>query len=279
MPDQMLRALTWNLWWRFGPRWRDRQHPIRETIARFDPDVVALQEVWATAHGTQADELAEAFGLEAVFASPSYPLPPAAPARSGNNRTDESTDGVDLGIAVLSRWPVIDQRVVAMPARHRSWDPVALVVRLAHPAGPLPVVVTCLEYGVAYTDDRIAQGALMADLATDPRLDGPCPVLLMGDLNAAAGSPTLRAVGDVLVDAWLAGGGDPGAVTLPSTHPSAPLEAGPELVDQRIDHVFFRAGHEDQRVIVEGVHLAGDAVDGVLPSDHRGVVVDLRWRN
>ena len=46
---------------------------------------------------------------------------------------------------------------------------------------------------------------------------------------------------------------------------SAPLEAGPEMVDQRIDHIFFRPGREDQQVLVEGVYLAGDPVDGVYP--------------
>jgi len=118
----------------------------------------------------------------------------------------------------------------------------------------------------------------VADLATDPAFDGPCPVLLMGDMNAAADSPVLRSVVDVLSDAWTAGAGTADAVTLPSTHPSAPLEAGPEMVDQRIDHIFFRPGREDQQVIVEGVQLAGDSIDGVYPSDHRAVVADLRWR-
>ncbi|MFF0375792.1 hypothetical protein [Actinoplanes missouriensis] len=33
----------------------------------------------------------------------------------------------------------------------------------------------------------------------------------------------------------VAGGGADDAVTLPSTHPSAPLRAGPQLIDQRID--------------------------------------------
>ena len=80
------------------------------------------------------------------------------------------------------------------------------------------------------------------------------------------------------VAAWTAGDGRPDAVTLPSTHPSAPLEAGPQLVDQRIDHIFFRPGREDQQVIVERVELAGEPVDGVYPSDHRAVVADLRWR-
>lgn len=271
MADSMVRAMTWNIWWRFGPRWQDRQPGIRATLERLRPDVVALQEVWAGDGTTQADELAEALRMHAVFAAPSYPPAPTDPGRP-------DWAGLDLGIAVLSRWPILDRQVAIMPARHRSWDPVALTVRVDHPTGPLPVVAACLDYGVPYTDDRIAQGHFVADLATDPRRDGPCPVLLMGDLNAAADSPVLRRAGDVLTDAWTAGGGAADAITLPSTHPSAPLEAGPQLVDQRIDHIFFRPGREDQHVLVEQVQLAGHPVGGVHPSDHRAVVADLRWR-
>lgn len=224
MVDSTVRAMTWNIWWRFGPRWRDRQPGVRATLEQFRPDVVALQEVWAGEATTQADELADVLGM------------------------------------------------------HRSWDPVALSVRVDHPTGPLPIVAACLDYGIPYTDDRIAQGAFVADLATDPRFDGPCPVLLMGDLNAAVDSPVLRPVRDVLTDAWSAGRGPADAVTLPSSHPSAPLEAGPQLIDQRIDLFFFRPGREDQQVMVEGVQLAGEPVGGVHPSDHRAVVADLRWR-
>lgn len=265
MADNTLRAMTWNLWWRFGPRWDDRQPGILATLDRLRPDLVALQEVWAGDGTSQAHQLAEELGMHAVFASPSYPPAP-----------DQA--GFDLGIAVLSRWPILDHEAPVMPARHRSWDPVALTVRVEHPAGPLPIVAACLDYGVPYTDDRIAQGDFIAGLATDPRFDGPCPVLLMGDLNAAVDSPVLRGVGDVLTDAWIAGGGAPDAITLPSTHPSAPLEAGPQMVDQRIDHIFFRPGREDQHVLVEGVQIAGDPIGGIHPSDHRAVVADLRWR-
>jgi endonuclease/exonuclease/phosphatase family metal-dependent hydrolase len=140
-------------------------------------------------------------------------------------------------------------------------------------------VVACLEHATTFSDDRLAQAGLLADLGTDPATDGPCPSLVMGDLNAAADSAVLRPLRDVLIDAWTSGNGAPDAVTLPSTHPSAPLEAGPELVDQRIDHIFYRPGHEDQLVNVESAVLAGDAVDGVYPSDHRAVVCDFRWRN
>jgi endonuclease/exonuclease/phosphatase family metal-dependent hydrolase len=271
MRDGRVRAMTWNVWWRFGPRWADRQPALRETLRRLDPDVVALQEVWGSAGKTQADELAEAVGLQAVFAQPSYPAVPQPPRTSDD-------EGVTLGVALLARWTVTGHRVITMPARHRSWDPVAVMATVAHPAGPLHVIGACLEHAIAYTDDRIAQARLLAEIATTPELDGPCPVLVMGDLNAAPHSPVLRSLHDVMTDGWTAGQGDPSGITLPSTHPSAPLEAGPELVDQRIDHIFFRPGEEGQQVLVESAALAGDPVDGVFPSDHRAVLCDLRWR-
>jgi endonuclease/exonuclease/phosphatase family metal-dependent hydrolase len=270
MVDYRVRAMTWNVWWRFGPRWRERQPGILATIERFTPDVVALQEVWSAGETTQADELAEALGFHTSFAAPSYPAAPDPPVELDHA-------GVELGVALLSRWPIVQREVIPMPARHRAWDPVILKASVAHPAGPLPVLVACLEHATTYSDDRLAQASVLADLATDPATDGPCPSLAMGDLNAAADSAVLRPLRDVLIDAWHVGGGDPNAVTLPSTHPSAPLEAGPDLVDQRIDYVFFRPGHEDQLVNVESAVIAGDAVDGVFPSDHKAVVVDLRW--
>jgi endonuclease/exonuclease/phosphatase family metal-dependent hydrolase len=46
-------VMTWNIWWRFGPRWRQRQPALIETLRNLDPDVVALQEVWRSDETTQ----------------------------------------------------------------------------------------------------------------------------------------------------------------------------------------------------------------------------------
>jgi endonuclease/exonuclease/phosphatase family metal-dependent hydrolase len=247
----------------FGSRWRDRQHGVLETLRGVDADVIALQEVWGTEATTQAHELAGRLGLHAGFTAPSYPPPSDAP------RSDED-EVVELGLGLLSRWPITGLRRVETPARHRTLDPVALVATLAHPAGPLHVVVACLEYEPAYNDDRIAQARALVDLATDPALDGPLPVVVAGDLNAAPDSPVLRPLQDVLVDAWVAGGGDPAVST-------APADAGEELLDRRIDHIFLRPGQVRQRVAVESATLAGAPVEDLDPSDHRAVVCDLRW--
>jgi endonuclease/exonuclease/phosphatase family metal-dependent hydrolase len=269
VPAGRARVMTWNIWWRFGPHWQDRQHGLVETLRGVDADVVALQEVWGTAETTQAHEFADRLGLRAAFAAPSYPPAPEPPRIPAHQ-------GVAVGIGLLSRWPITGLRRVELPARHRALTPVAMVATLAHPAGRLQVVAACLEYEPAYNDDRIAQARALVDLATDPALDGPLPVIVAGDLNAAPDSPVLRPLHDALRDAWPAGGGDPTAVTLPSAHPSAPVEAE-ELIDQRIDHIFLRPGQPGQRVVVESATLAGAAVAGLDPSDHRAVVCDLSW--
>jgi endonuclease/exonuclease/phosphatase family metal-dependent hydrolase len=266
--DATARVLTWNLWWRFGPDWRARQDAIRRTIAAADPDVLALQEVWGDQASSQAHELAGRLGYVAVFAAPSLPPPPEPP---------ESADqeGISVGLGLLSRWPILNSRRVVLPSRHRDPAPVALVAQLEHPAGPLHVVVACLEWEPDFDDDRHAQSQALADLATDPALDGPHPVVVAGDLNAAPDSTVLAPLRHVMTDAWEAGGGSPDAVTLPSTHPCAPLEVS-ELIDRRIDHIFVRDPR--RQVTVTGAAVTGSAVDGVHPSDHLAVMCDLSWR-
>jgi endonuclease/exonuclease/phosphatase family metal-dependent hydrolase len=152
---------------------------------------------------------------------------------------------------------------------------VTLSATLAHPDGPLPVLVTCLEWEPAYATDRIAQAQAVADLAGDPSLDGDAPVVLLGDLNAAPDSPVLGPLRSTMTDAYAAGGG-PDAASLRSDHPFAPVEAV-ELLDRRIDHVFVRPGRPGVRIRMERARVVGEPVDGLDPSDHRAVVCDLAW--
>jgi endonuclease/exonuclease/phosphatase family metal-dependent hydrolase len=265
-PVTGVRIMTWNVWWRFGPSWRERQHGLLRTLRAVNPDVIALQESWGTATTSQAQEFAGQLGMAAAFAAPSLP-PPPDPVETSDQA------GVDVGLGLLSRWPIARIRQVQMPARHRTPAPVAMIATLDHPGGPMHLVTACLEWEPAYNDDRIAQAQA---LATDPATDGPVPVIVCGDLNAAPDSPVLRPLRDALVDTWTAGGGDPAATTLRSDHPFAPVEAD-ELLDQRIDHIFIRPGQPGLRITVESVALAGDAADGLDLSDHKAVVCDLSW--
>jgi hypothetical protein len=84
----------------------------------------------------------------------------------------------------------------------------------------------------------------------------------------------VRALTDVMMDTWIASGGDPAAVTLSSANPFAPREARRQI-DQRIDYVLARPRSAGQTLSVEQAFVADAPVDGLPPSDHYAVIADL----
>lgn len=128
--------------------------------------------------------------------------------------------------------------------------------------------------GATIADDHLAQTQRLAELASDRALDGPLPVLLTADLNAAPDSVELQPLLEGLTDTWTAAGGDPTARTLRSEHPFAPVEATKQL-DQRVDYVLARAARPGETLDVRRAFTAGDPVEGLYPSDHDAVVVDI----
>jgi endonuclease/exonuclease/phosphatase family metal-dependent hydrolase len=262
-----VRVVTWNVWWRFGPQWRARQPLIAATLARLDPDVVALQEAWAVGAESQADQLAARLGLHAISVETSMPPVPEPPE-------NDDQAGVSVTIALLSRWPVRRYRVEHLPAAHRP-PPACIVAHLNHPDGPLRVLTTCTEWEPRFVEDQRNQMRALRSLCSDADLDGELPLVLAGDLNVPPDSTLLSPLLAVMDDAWALGEGDPDAASLDSRHPYAPDV--PHLIDRRIDHVLVRPGRVGRRVQVSKAFLAGDAVDGLDPSDHKAVVCDLSW--
>lgn len=261
-----VRVVSWNVWWRFGANWQARHPRILERLQAATPDVIGLQEVWAVDGNSQADVIADALGMHAAFAAPSLPPVPVPPETPDQ-------EGVELGVALVSRWPIIVTRRHTLPSSHRSLEPVALMATLDHPCGPLHVFSTATEWKPAFADDHLAQTQRLAELVSDPALDGPLPVVLAADLNAAPDSPELRPVLDVMVDTWTAAGGDAHARTLRSEHPFAPSEAAKQL-DRRIDYVLVRHSRPATMQVRRAFTLA-DPLDALHPSDHDAVVADL----
>jgi endonuclease/exonuclease/phosphatase family metal-dependent hydrolase len=252
-----MRVMVWNVWWRFGGNWKQREESIHATVEAYRPDVLGLVESWSGEGTDQPHRLAGPCGMHAAWA-PS-PIPPIAYAEQ---------PGIGFGAGLLSRWPILGTENHPLPG---DPGPVALLATLDHPRGPLHVIVT----GTSPEGGRLEQCRALAALATDLRLDGPLPVLLLADLNAAVDQPPLAPLLDAMVDTWSAAGADPGAVTFDSALPYAPTDQ-PDLIDRRIDHVFARAGRPGLALPVHGAFLAGDRpFDGVYPSDHYAVGVDL----
>ena len=252
-----MRVMVWNVWWRFGGNWREREVSIGATLETYRPDVLGLTESWSGEGTDQPHRLAAPCGLHAAWA-PST-LPPIG--------DDPEQPGIDIGLGLLSRWPILTIEAHELPTGGGP-GPAALLATVDHPRGPLHVIV-------ARTEPDAAQCRALAALATDQRLDGPLPVLLLGDLNADVRQPPLAPLLDAMVDTWSAAGADPGAVTLDSVLPYAPRDA-PHLLDRRIDHVFARPGRPGMHLPVHGAFLAGDRpCGGVYPSAHYAVGVDL----
>ena len=260
-----MRAMVWNVWWRFGGNWRRREDSILATLEAYRPDVLGLVESWSGEGTDQPHRLAETCGMHAAWAPSTNP--PIEYAEQ---------PGIGFGLGLLSRWPIVAVERHDLPNGQRGGPvPAALLATLDHPRGPLHVIVAGTEWETRYAGDHLAQCRALAAVATDLRLDGPLPVLLLADLNAAPDQPALAPLMDAMVDTWTAAGADPGAVTFDSTLPYAPADA-PHLLDRRIDHVFARAGRPGLAMPVHRAFVAGDRpIDGVYPSDHYAVGVDL----
>jgi endonuclease/exonuclease/phosphatase family metal-dependent hydrolase len=266
-----VRLMTWNVWWRFGDQWQHRFTGIASTLAAWQPDIVGLQECWASRDASQAEALAARLNMYSVFAGPSLPDLPPEP---------ESADhvGIDLGLAVLSRWPIRHSWVHALPSS-RAVAPVALVAVIDHPRRPLLVVCTCLEYHAHLGDDHLAQARELRQLSAElsARFNG-LPVILLGDLNAGPDTPEIRALTEELIDVWAAAQAEAGdhadGITLSSELPIAPRGAVKQL-DRRIDYILVRPPDTGVNPNVRQANILTDAVYGVHPSDHFAVVADL----
>jgi endonuclease/exonuclease/phosphatase family metal-dependent hydrolase len=272
------RVVTWNLWWRFGP-WERRGPAIESALRACAPDLVLLQEVWAGPDGHQGERLAAALGLEHVAWSPNR-----EPAR-WRRRAGPDGEGVDVGLAVLSRWPLREVAEHALPLGGVADEGrTALAVVVEHPQGPWPVVTTHLTSHPAHSGPRVEQVRGVAEVLAGLRASagrGALAGLVAGDFNAEPDSDEMRLMsglltappvpGQVLVDAWrMSTSGDPGW-----TWRRENAYLGPGNPDARIDHVLvgLRA-----RVLGTGLVGAGPVDVGgedVWPSDHAGVVVDL----
>jgi endonuclease/exonuclease/phosphatase family metal-dependent hydrolase len=269
-----LRVMTWNLWWRFGD-WERRAPAIVEVLRAHDPDIVCLQEVWASRDGSgsvtdQAEVLAEALGRCAVSTEYSW------------------YDGLSFDNAILSRWPVEVVADEPLPGAdgapgHRR----ALVARVASPWGSWPVLSTHLEYRFDASATRTLQLRRVMELVVEHRGDPEhdLPVVVGGDLNAVPDSDEIRMAtgrtpgappGVLLSDVWEHVGEGPG-ITWDRRNPDVAASAWP---DRRIDQLMVSWPRPKPVGNPASAWLAADRpveIEGepVWASDHVAVVAEL----
>lgn len=238
-----LRVVCWNI--RHGRGLDDRVDPgrIARELAALAPDVVCLQEVdVGVARSGQVDlpaVLAEALGMHAVF---------------GKNIDHQ---GGDYGNAVLSRWPVRWQRNhhyrMLRPGEQRG----LVVVGLDAAGRELVVMNTHLDH----RPDDAERRANVAEILAAVARHAAAAVVVTGDFNDRPGSVVhglLAGETAPLLDVFGGTGVGPGE-TFPAADP-----------DRRIDWVLVP--RDGVLVPVRG------RVAPTAASDHRPLVVDLRWR-
>jgi endonuclease/exonuclease/phosphatase family metal-dependent hydrolase len=263
--ETRLRVLSWNLWWRFGP-WEQRQPAIIETIRRTDADILGLQEIWDDKQANLAAIIADELGYEYVYEA----------------RLDH--DGVRFGNAVVSRWPLTGHEMLPLPAPDDR-EELRTVVRadIDGPRGPIQLFTTHLNW--RFDESHVRQDqvrAIAAFIAESPKRQ--YPAILCGDFNADPDSDEIRMLTGksaspvdrmVFHDAWLAAGDGSTGMTWSNTNPYARLDLEP---DRRIDYVLVGwpkaggAGH-----VVDCKLVGGSPIAGIHPSDHIGVVAELRY--
>ncbi len=134
-PDSV-RVLTWNLWWRFGPK-QERLDTIAGVLAEIDADLCGLQEVWADDDGNEARVLAERLGMHVSW------VPSPLPERWQRHLGDPT---VSIGNAVLSRWPIVDQGHLHLPPGTEADEGrTAMFAEVAWPNGRISMFNTQLN--------------------------------------------------------------------------------------------------------------------------------------
>jgi endonuclease/exonuclease/phosphatase family metal-dependent hydrolase len=251
-----VRLVSLNTWKADGDYPR-RVGAMTAGLAALSPDVVALQEDVRTSDGLThtALTLARALSLQLSW----------APARPKYRNVGLRRTLTTSGLAILSRQPALEQRVLALPEDARDGERIAQCVRLPGCAGDWWLVNLHLTHLPDRADLRRTQlEAVMqavGDLARDQ------PVVLCGDFNAGPVDPEIArflAPDGSLVDAF-AGRSKVTRVT----------EAGLAF---NLDHILLRRAHGRPPFEVSDARVALDrpGADGVMPSDHFAVCADLR---
>ena len=262
-----LSVLTLNLWHDAGP-WPERAKRIREWIDRLDPDLIGFQEALVGEGIDQAAELLAGRDYHLDFA-------PATPRWLDRD--------VAFGNAVASRWPLRERAVLGLPASGDGETRSALSVLAEAPFGPVSFTCTHLNWRFHHGHVRERQVLALAEWVWQRRPRDGFPPLLVGDFNAEPDSAEIRFVSGLqslggrsvyFADAWRVAGRDGDGITWSNRNDHAREWLEP---DRRIDYVFAGPPRRDGRGQIVSCRVVCDDVrDGVWPSDHFGVLAELR---
>jgi endonuclease/exonuclease/phosphatase family metal-dependent hydrolase len=272
----LLSVLTLNLWHDSGP-YEARADRIRDWLDRLDPDLIGFQEALRGPDFDQVGELLEGRVYHCDYGRASgFWRDPTAGAAGRPAR--------DFGNAVASRWRILSREELALPDAGDGETRAALSVGIDAPFGELSFTCTHLHWKFRHGVVREKQVQAVCELALRRRPRGGFPPILVGDFNAEPEAAEIRYVTGLqslsgrsvaLVDAWRMAGDGSAGFTWSNRNAYAAEALEP---DRRIDYVFAGFAQRDTGLgrIERCVVVCDDEKDGVWPSDHFGVYVEMR---
>jgi endonuclease/exonuclease/phosphatase family metal-dependent hydrolase len=270
--ETRVRIATWNLWARYGP-WEARAPAIEATLRAVDADIVGLQEVWDDGSRNQARELADALGYVGSVWAPNLTFP----------------DGVQAGNAVISRWPIARGKVRKLPREgagaqdDEGEERIAVLAEVDGPRGAIQVFCAHFSWRDDHSGVRREQARALCAFVRETR-PRTFPAVVVGDLNSEPTSDEIRSLtglaavpvpGVVFRDTWRVVNGDAAGYTVSNDNP---FDAANLFLDQRIDYVLAGVPKMGGVGHARSCRVFGDQpIDGMWPSDHYGVVAELRY--
>ncbi|CAN7433145.1 endonuclease/exonuclease/phosphatase family protein [Rhizobium leguminosarum] len=273
-----VRVITFNVWNVEGD---SRRHQIiNRELRRLKPDLLALQEVIQTREKASLDTIVDGLDMHITHQQDVQAFQPPYSDRCG-------------GTAIATRWPhrvveVLDPRIPQAP--DVPWATLAAVVNLGD-VGSLLFIATTAAWRPAAEVARERHAVAISDLDARHRQD--LPTLIAGDLNAEpdaasirflTGRQSLEGRSVCYYDAWEIAGIGTGK-TWTGVNPNA-LAGAERIIGQRnyhrrFDYVLVGSwdAHPKGRAEIQSAECVLDRpVDGIWPSDHYGVMVDIDVR-
>jgi endonuclease/exonuclease/phosphatase family metal-dependent hydrolase len=265
-----LRALSLNLFAQHGD-WPARRQALRAGLARLRPDVLALQEAVVDETYDQALDL---LGGDYQVA---------------HQRVGLVGDGRHHGASVASRWPIRQVHEVDLHLTARTGDyscgTVIAEVLAPQPLGRLLVVSHGSSWAWWAEHERELQALAVVHRIEALLSDQPAHVVVGGDFNATpdsssmwfwTGRRSLDGTSTAYRDCWESvHGNDPG-LTFDPRNPLTHHDEPDRNRGRRIDYLLVRCHDHGPTLRIADCRLAFDEpVDGVMASDHYGVVADL----
>lgn len=271
-----MRILTLNCW-NISPPYHDRLALIRDGIARLEPDLIGMQEIIVRRDGfDEGAEILDGLGYASVFGA-------AFRWGEAGGPLPHDADGDGFGNLVASRWPIERSAVYELPGVESGERRSVVATHVAMPHGRLAFLTTHFNWRLHHGFVRERQAIALAKLIRVWAAGTDLPSVVTGDLNAEPDSAEIRYLTGLqslagtsfyMQDAWrLAGDGGPGH-TWDNANPYAAPSFEPS---RRIDYVLVGQPDATGRGVIESARVVmNEPGDGVFPSDHFGLLVEVR---